>query len=96
MAEEPLEGQVVLATGAAKRIGTSIALRFAADAADVVINYLVLTREADALLLRARVLLVCCAAIRPEMWAEFRERNTSFFENRLESSQIKASPSDLR
>jgi NAD(P)-dependent dehydrogenase (short-subunit alcohol dehydrogenase family) len=49
MPAKPLEGQVALITGAAKRIGRSIALRLAADGADIVINYASSRPEADEL-----------------------------------------------
>jgi NAD(P)-dependent dehydrogenase (short-subunit alcohol dehydrogenase family) len=39
MAGKPLDGQVALITGAAKRIGRSIASRLAAEGADIVVNY---------------------------------------------------------
>jgi NAD(P)-dependent dehydrogenase (short-subunit alcohol dehydrogenase family) len=39
MAGKPLEGQAALITGAAKRVGRSIALRLAAEGADIVVNY---------------------------------------------------------
>jgi NAD(P)-dependent dehydrogenase (short-subunit alcohol dehydrogenase family) len=49
MLENPLAGQVALITGAAKRIGRSIALRLAADGADIIVNYASSKPEADAL-----------------------------------------------
>lgn len=47
MPEKPLQGQVALVTGAAKRIGRSIALRLARDGADIAVNYLSSKPEAD-------------------------------------------------
>jgi pteridine reductase len=49
MPEKPLQGQVALVTGGAKRIGRSIALRLAADGADIAVNYLSSKGEADEL-----------------------------------------------
>ncbi len=49
MAGKPLEGQVALVTGAAKRIGRSIALRLAADGAAIVVNYKTSRGEAESL-----------------------------------------------
>jgi NAD(P)-dependent dehydrogenase (short-subunit alcohol dehydrogenase family) len=44
---KPLEGQVALVTGAAKRIGRSIALRLAAEGADVAVSYDTSKAEAE-------------------------------------------------
>ncbi|HXQ26234.1 MAG TPA: 3-oxoacyl-ACP reductase family protein [Candidatus Acidoferrales bacterium] len=47
MAEKPLANQVALVTGAAKRIGRSIALRLAAEGAAIVVNYKASKAEAE-------------------------------------------------
>ena len=49
MTERSLNEQVAVVTGAAKRIGRSIALRLAADGADVAVNYLSSRPEAESL-----------------------------------------------
>ena len=49
MAGKSLEGQVALITGAAKRMGRSIALRLAAEGAAIVINYATSKGDAEAL-----------------------------------------------
>jgi NAD(P)-dependent dehydrogenase (short-subunit alcohol dehydrogenase family) len=47
--EKPLARQVALVTGAAKRIGGSIALRLAKEGADVIVNYATSKAEAEEL-----------------------------------------------
>ncbi len=51
-----LAGQVALVTGGAKRIGRSIALRFAEEGADVAVNYETSRAEAEAVVAEIRAL----------------------------------------
>jgi NAD(P)-dependent dehydrogenase (short-subunit alcohol dehydrogenase family) len=67
MAGKPLEGQVALVTGAAKRIGRSIALRLAADGADVVVNYATSRREAEGLVREVAALGRRAIAVRADV-----------------------------
>jgi len=60
MAGDALKGRVALVTGAAKRIGRSIALRFAAEGADVVVNYRTSRTEAEQVAAQIRVMGVRC------------------------------------
>jgi NAD(P)-dependent dehydrogenase (short-subunit alcohol dehydrogenase family) len=48
MPSKPLDGQVALVTGSAKRIGRSIALRLAGEGAAIVVNYRGSKADADA------------------------------------------------
>ncbi|HEY6903307.1 MAG TPA: SDR family NAD(P)-dependent oxidoreductase [Candidatus Acidoferrales bacterium] len=54
MAGKPLEAQVALITGAAKRIGRRIALRLAADGAAIAVNYKTSKGEAESLVRELR------------------------------------------
>ncbi len=62
MAERPLAGRVALVTGAGKRMGRSIALRFARAGADVVVNYHRSKLEAERVAKDIRALGVQCLA----------------------------------
>ena len=61
------QGQVALVTGAAKRIGRSIALRVAADGADVVVNYSSSKAEAESVVREIESLGRRAVAIRADV-----------------------------
>ena len=56
MAGKALEGRVALVTGAAKRIGRSIALRLGSEGGDVVVNYNASRSDAEAVVAEIRAL----------------------------------------
>ena len=65
--QETLEGKVALVTGAAKRIGRSIALRLAAEGADVIVNYHGSRPEADEVVAQITAMGRRAAAIRADV-----------------------------
>jgi pteridine reductase len=67
MVAKPLEGQVALVTGAAKRIGRSIALRLAAEGASVAVNYRGSKADADSAVGEIQVLGVKAMAIQGDV-----------------------------
>lgn len=67
MAERPLAGKVALVTGAARRIGRSIALRLAQDGADVAVNYRHSAEDAENVAREIRALGVHSMAIEADV-----------------------------
>jgi NAD(P)-dependent dehydrogenase (short-subunit alcohol dehydrogenase family) len=67
MAGKSLEGQVALVTGGAKRIGKSIALRLAAEGADVCVNYNRSRTDAEATVEEIRALGRRASAIQADV-----------------------------
>ena len=63
MSEKVMQGQVAVVTGAAKRIGRSIALRFAEAGAHVVVNYDSSKAEAEAVVEEIKAKGVNAAAL---------------------------------
>jgi NAD(P)-dependent dehydrogenase (short-subunit alcohol dehydrogenase family) len=66
-AESPLARQIALVTGAAKRIGRSIALRLAKEGADVAVNYATSRDEAEELVSEIQALGRRSAALRADV-----------------------------
>lgn len=67
MPQDTLEGKIALVTGAAKRIGRSVALRLASEGADVIVNYHGSQAEADDVVARIAAMGRRAAAIRADV-----------------------------
>jgi pteridine reductase len=67
MASKPLDGQVAMVTGAAKRIGRSIALRLAGEGAAIVVNYRGSKADADAVVREIQAAGVKAVAIQADV-----------------------------
>jgi NAD(P)-dependent dehydrogenase (short-subunit alcohol dehydrogenase family) len=84
MPSKPLDGQVALVTGSAKRIGRSIALRLAGEGAAIVVNYRGSKADADAVVREIQAAGVKAVAIqadvskRDEVVKLFAEVETEF------------------
>ncbi len=67
MPSKPLDGQVALVTGSAKRIGRSIALRLAGEGAAIVVNYRGSKADADAVVREIQAAGVKAMAIQADV-----------------------------
>jgi NAD(P)-dependent dehydrogenase (short-subunit alcohol dehydrogenase family) len=67
MPSKPLDGQVALVTGSAKRIGRSIALRLAGEGAAIVVNYRGSKADADAVVREIQAAGVKAVAIQADV-----------------------------
>jgi 3-oxoacyl-[acyl-carrier protein] reductase/pteridine reductase len=67
MPSKPLDGQVALVTGSAKRIGRSIALRLAGEGAALVVNYRGSKADADAVVREIQAAGVKAVAIQADV-----------------------------
>ncbi len=67
MSPGPFDGRVALVTGAAKRIGRSVALRLATEGADVVVNYRTSKAEAEEVVTRIAAMGRRALAVRADV-----------------------------
>ena len=67
MPQDTLEGKVALVTGAAKRIGRSVALRLASEGADVIVNYHGAQAEAEEVVVQITAMGRRATAIRADV-----------------------------
>jgi len=67
VSQMPLTGKVAVVTGAAKRIGRSVALRLASEGADVVVNYRSSKTEADEAVAQIRTMGTRALAVQADV-----------------------------